>query len=792
MSNISDNNLSNNFTLKDMLHTYTRQWKWFVLSIVLAFTFAYLYIRYSVPQYEAEAKIQILEDKSNGSGLDVFQDLELFSGTENKVEDEIQIIKSRSNIIEVVKKLGLSVKVVLLGNIKNSELYNNPPVIINFIASDSLVNTSRTEFFLELSSETTFGFAESMGEPFKVVSYGKNISTALGDVVITPNMGNYMEYLGERIKIVVIPLEDAVLEYQRNIIVSSPDKGSNILSISLQDPVQKKAKDIINALVDTYNNNAIADRKAIADKTSEFINDRITDIYSDLSEEDQNEEDYKSGRGITDIASQANVNLTVSASSQQELQNASLQLDIASSMKDLVDSQEGYDVLPSNVGLSDPSIASTTAKYNELVAERNRLLKSSNEKNPIIVNLDQQLEGLKRSMKSSLGSMTNNLGLQVNSLSSQLSQVNSRLYAAPKNQRALRDIGRKQQTTESLYLYLLQKREESQITFASATPKSKVIDRAYASSRLPVSPKKPIIFLASLILGLLIPFSVIYANDLLDNKVHSKTTLEKLIRDIPVLGELPKLGKKEAKLVGKDDRSILAESLRIIRTNIDYMMKSKRKDGKGNLIYITSSVPGEGKTFLSSNLSMIFASTNKKVLLIGADIRNPKLYNFFKSKNVDELGGSSRNRDTGLTEYLYDKDLNVKEITHSMLVHNNTIDVIYSGKIPPNPAELLMSSRMKELLEEVSEKYDYVVVDTAPLIVVTDTLLITEYADHIIYVTKAGVTEKKVLDFPAKLKKEGKLKGLSFVVNNVKVSNLGYGGSYGYGYGKSHKKWWQF
>jgi capsular exopolysaccharide synthesis family protein len=258
------------------------------------------------------------------------------------------------------------------------------------------------------------------------------------------------------------------------------------------------------------------------------------------------------------------------------------------------------------------------------------------------------------------------------------------------------------------------------------------------------------------------------------------------------LGELPKLGKKEAKLVGKDDRSILAESLRIIRTNLDYMIKSKSDSGKGNLIYITSSVPGEGKTFLSSNLSMIFASTNKKVLLIGADIRNPKLYSFFKNKNIDELGGSTKNRDTGLTEYLYDKDLNIKEITHSMLVHSNTIDVIYSGKIPPNPAELLMSSRMKELLEEVSGKYDYVVVDTAPLMVVTDTLLITEYADHIIYVTKAGVTEKKVLDFPVRLKQEGKLNGLSFVVNNVKASNLGYGGSYGYGYVKSHKKWWQF
>lgn len=789
---LNSQNLFSEPGLKEIITNYTKHWKWFGLSVLVALALAYVKLRYSVPEYAAEAKIQILDDKNSTSELSTFQDLGIVPGGANKVEDEIQIINSRSNFIEVVEKLGLNVKITSLGKILDSEIYQNPPFKVNFIAKDSIVNNAKFGFYLTLSNATTFGYTEQEDMPLKAYAYGKNISTPIGDIVITPNVADITGYTDKKYMVSVTPVVMVAQQYQKKVIVSPASEYSNILNISLNDPIQKKANDIINTLIQTYNNNAISDRKAIADRTSEFINDRITDIYSNLSVQDQSEEDYKAGRGITDIASQANVNLTVSASSQQELQNTALQLDIASSMKDLVENQEGYDILPSNVGLSDPTIANTTARYNELVAERNRLLKSSNEKNPIIVNLDQQLEGLKRSMQSSLGSMTNNLGLQVNSLSSQLSKVNSRLYAAPKNQRALRDIGRKQETTESLYLYLLQKREESQISFASATPKSKIIDQSYSVSPMPVSPNSKIVYLAFFIIGLMVPFSVIYANDLLDNKVHSKTGLEKLIRDIPVLGELPKLGKKEAKLVGKDDRSILAESLRIIRTNIDYMMKSKSKDGKGNLIYITSSVPGEGKTFLSSNLSMIFASTNKKVLLIGADIRNPKLYSFFKSKNIDELGGSTRNRDTGLTEYLYDKDLNIKEITHSMLVHTNTIDVIYSGKIPPNPAELLMSSRMKELLEEVSGKYDYVIVDTAPLMVVTDTLLITEYADHIIYVTKAGVTEKKVLDFPVKLKQEGKLNGLSFVVNNVKVSNLGYGGSYGYGYGKSHKKWWQF
>jgi capsular exopolysaccharide synthesis family protein len=424
--------------------------------------------------------------------------------------------------------------------------------------------------------------------------------------------------------------------------------------------------------------------------------------------------------------------------------------------------------------------------------ERKRLLESSNDKNPIIVNLDQQLASLKRSMQSSLNSVTNNLSLQVNSLSGQLSKINSRIYSAPKNERALRDITRQQQTTEQLYLYLLQKREESQITFASATPKSKVIDQAFLVSNIPVSPKKSIILLAYLILGLMVPFSVIYGKHLLDNKIHNKIGLEQLVPNVPVLAELPKLSKKDNMLILKDDRSVMAESLRILRTNLDYLIKAKTGAGNKNVIFITSSVSGEGKTFLSSNLAMILANTGKKVLLIGADIRNPKLYNFFSNKNVDEIGNRKSSKNLGLTEYLYDDSLTPKDLVHSMLVHSSTIDVVYSGKIPPNPAELLMSSRVKGLFEEFSAAYDYVIVDTAPLFVVTDTLLISQYADHIIYVTRAGATEKAVLEYPLKLKKEGKLNGLSFVVNDVKDSNLGYGGKYGYGYGKSIKKWWQF
>jgi capsular exopolysaccharide synthesis family protein len=389
--------------------------------------------------------------------------------------------------------------------------------------------------------------------------------------------------------------------------------------------------------------------------------------------------------------------------------------------------------------------------------------------------------------------MIDNLTLQVNSLSNQLSRINSRIYSAPRNENALRDISRQQQTTETLYLYLLEKREESQVAFASTSPKSKIIERAYGISNVPVSPKKRVILLASIILGTLIPFSIIYIRHIFDNKVHNKIELEKLAGDIPVLAELPRLGKKEKTLVKTADRSVLAESMRILRTNLDYLLKFKKRTEGGSMVFVTSSVPGEGKTLVSSNLAMIYLKANKKVLLVGGDIRNPKINQFYSGKNVDKLKRVSGNEENkGLTDYLVDDSLSAKDITSTMLVSDQMIHIIYSGKLMPNPAELLMNDRLEALVSEVRDKYDYIIVDTAPMVVVSDTMLMTKLADVVVYVTRAGVTDKKVLEYPLKMKKEGKLKNLTFVVNGVKDNNLGYGGKYGYGYGKTVKKWWQF
>ncbi|MDP2527918.1 GumC family protein [Maribacter dokdonensis] len=779
--------------IKNIISTYAKQWKWFLLCGVLALIIAYVNIRYTVPEYAVKSQIQIVQEKNSPTEMSVFQDLDMLGGGNKQVEDEIEIIASRSNFIDVVNELGINKKIMALGNVINSEVYKNPPVNLNFIASDSIIKNADFSFFIEFSSASTFGYVENEGEPAKIYSFGNGIPTPVGDMVITPNVKDPKSLIGKKYQVKMSPVEDVARSLKTAVQIAVSAEYSNILNVTMTSAIPEKAKDIVDKLIEIYNRNAVEEKKRIADTTSDFINNRIQLISGTLSSVDKDAQELLTEKGMTGSGLEVGAAVQVSAGSRQNLENAKVQLEMVSGLKDYVSGETGYDEMPV-VDVGSGALSQATLQYNTLVAERKRLLKSADEQNPMIVNLDEQLDGLKSTMQSSLNSLERNVGMNVSTLQSQLGRIQGTIYSAPQNQRELRNITRKQETTESLYLYLLQKREESQIAFASAAPKSNVVDKAYVSSPTPVKPKKAITYLAALMLGLLLPFGVIYGKDQLDTKIHNKHSLEKYTKDVPVLGELPRLSKKDSKIIINDDRSVLAEALRIIRANLDFLIKTKSAGdrNRNNVIYVTSSTPGEGKTFVSSNLSMILASTNKKVLLVGADIRNPKLYSFFSGDSVDKLKTATRNKDAGLTEYLLDDTIQVKDIIRPMLVHHNTIDVIYSGKIPPNPAELLMSSKIEDMLSEVSEMYDYVIVDTAPMMVVSDTLLIAPYANHIIYVTRAGVTDETAVKFPLNLRDEGKLKGVSFVVNDVTLDELGYGGKYGYGYSKTSKKWWKF
>lgn len=769
--------VTESFSLRDTIATYTRQWVWFAISCLICIALAFVYLRYTTPLYGAYAKIMLVDDKNSSTPASaLLKDLELLSEAESKkVEDEIQVMKSRKLMENVVERLKLNIQFFTEGRVHDLEIFPSPPIKVNFIESDSIIKASKFAFNIKILSETSFEYSIDEKERSKKYYFGENIPTLLGDIVIIPAIKNIENNAGQTIKVMIHPVKKVAELYKERVSILPVEPLSKVIVISLEDANKLKAQQIINTLIDEYNTNSIEQKNAESKATADFINERIDLIATDLANVDSNAERFKTGNRLTDITSEADIYLNTGSDNEQELIRNSTDLSMVNYMNNYLKGQDSFEPIPSNIGLSDPSISNISAKYNDLILQRNQLLKSSNEQNPIIVNLDQQINGLRQSMQQSLSNLRSTLSIRVNNLKQQAARINSRISSVPGQARQLRDIERQQQIKESLYLYLLEKREEATISLTATSPNAKIIDAAYSPNDAPISPKKKVIFMAALVAGLAFPFSIIYLKQLLDNKVHNKEGLSKLFKNIPILGEIPKVkGKKKAMVIERNDRSILSESFRIVRTNLDYLMRSRNKndDSNNNVIFITSTINGEGKTFISTNIALTLANSDKKVLLIGADIRNPRVHEYIETEP----------RDIGLTDYLYDKRVSRKNIVESIDVEGNTIDIIYSGKTPPNPAELLMSDRLKELLEDTSHLYDFVIVDTAPCMLVTDTLLFSQYADHTVYVTRANYTDKKLLNFPAELFVDKKLNGMMFIVNDVKASNFGYGAKYGYGY----------
>ncbi|WP_445381966.1 GumC family protein [Robiginitalea sp. IMCC43444] len=568
-----------NIDIGEYIKIYTKRWYWFVIALIITCSLAFLNNRYTIPQYAAQARIKIQQNE-NSPGIAVLSDLGINQNSENPVQDEIEVIKSRSNFLEVVRTLNLNTQIFAQGDILESEIYFSPPFDFNFIGSDSLNKKAPFGFWITINSDASFSYSLTKDSEKSIYTFGNRIPTPAGELVLTPNNKTIGNAIGKSFRVNIsspIPVADS---YRDRILIKPINQSSTILEIYLQDRIQEKAKQIINTLIQVYNSNAIADYKESADKTSNFIDARVTEIYRNLSQVDESQQEYKTERGITNIESQSSMNLSLGVANRQELQNLSLQLNGAKSMLNRVEAQEGFNILPSNLIPADPTINATAISWNQLVARRNGLMESSNEKNPVVANLDRELNILKQGLVSSLKNLIDNLELRVNNLSQQQSRINYQIYSAPEEERALRDINRKRDVTEALYLYLYEKREEAQIAFASSDPPSKVIDWAYSRSSAPVYPVKSQSYLIAIFFGLIIPFGLIYLNDLLDDKVHNKVALEKIVGDIPVLAELPKVNSKESLLVRKEDRSVLAESIRILQTNLDYMLRSKSKKDK--------------------------------------------------------------------------------------------------------------------------------------------------------------------------------------------------------------------
>lgn len=774
---------------KELINPYLHKWKFIVLCVFGALVVALLYLRYADYQYNASAKIKIKDDKSNSKlpEISTLQNYGLFKTENNNVLDEIEVIKSRTIIEEVIKELKFNIQYFVEGRIKAYEEYENPPLSINFNASDSIIHKVDTTLSIRIQSANNFVLkGVNFSEKFSfnsdenddpdikgtVYAFGESIPTSFGDLIITPRIGESSTKIGSNIKIKISPLSSIVSKYKSKILIENQEM-SNILKLSINDNVRIKASLFIDKLIEKYNNDVQNDKQLVVDATSDFINNRLEIVSTELGEVDLSAEDLQKTNKLTDLATQSSLSLQNEKENENKLINTATQIQLIDYMNEQI-TGNNLDLLPANIGISDNSVSQLTRQYNQLVLEKDRLLKNSSEKNPTVVNLTNQINQLKENLSQSLSSIKATNEITYNSLVNESNRIRSQIYSAPKKQRQFRDIKRQQDIKEALYLYLLEKREEAAITHGVTSPNAKIVDKAYASG-MPVAPKKPIILLAALILGFGFPIGFIYLVNLLDDKVHNIKDVKNIV-SIPFIGDIPKSNKNK-QLISKVDYSPKAEAFRMVRTNLEFMLQNI--ENRAKVIFVTSTTSKEGKSHTSINLALSLSYSEKNVLLIETDIRVPKATNYLNVKN-----------EFGLTNYIGNIHTQVDEVIFKHK-DNTFLDVIPSGTIPPNPAELLMSNRVKELFDHVLQKYDYIIVDTAAVGLVTDTLLISKFADLFIYVAKANYISKRQLELAERMYTEKRLPNMTILLNSVNHKK-GYGYGYGYGTNPHKKKWWKF
>lgn len=785
---MSDENQEEQIHLRDVLDKYLTYWKWFVLGVFLCFVIAFLYLRYTTPQYQASTTILVKDEKKGGmlSELSAFADMGLGSALKSNVDNEVEILRSRSLIESTVKKLELNISIFEKGRVNTRELYKDAPIEVHFTNVKPSFYTDGMKWEYVKLSPNTFELVSTIEEETPVLltnkkefRYGEIIPTVNGDLIIRKNFEiKYLKKLEDKsIFIVVTPFDKVVASYQKRLVVDPISKTSSVVAISLTDPVFKRAEVFLNNLIQIYNDDAAADKNFISENTSKFISSRLILITQELDGVEKDVESFKTSNSLTDIESEAKLFIEGSSEYNKKSVENEIQLNVVFSLLDFMKKSTNGDLLPSNIISGQDDASALINSYNQLVLNRNRILKSATVSNPSVVKLDEQITSLKANVAESLSRLQANLTIQKRNLKSQEGLLDSKIGKIPVQERQFRVIARQQKVKEELYLYLLQKREETAISLAATAPNARVIDDAKAS-KIPVSPKKNIIYLGALLMGLLIPFGILYVKDLLDTKVKTRFDITDKF-NIPFLGDVPK-SMSPNEMISTTSRTSSAEALRIVRTNLDFML-NQVPDGKAKSIFLTSTIPGEGKTFLSVNLAGIFALSGKKVLLIGMDIRSPKLNEYIGLPSLK-----------GLTDYLTNKGGVIEDYINK-LNGFEAFDVLLAGSVPPNPTEMLMNKKLDELFVQLKSDYDFILVDTAPVSLVSDTLIVAKHADTFVYVVRANHLDKRMLNIPDSLHKENKLPNMAFLLNDTDVTKgYGYGYGYGnYGYGnKPEKKPW--
>lgn len=768
------------FNLRDFIFTYVlRFWYLYVLFIGGALAWAWLKIRYTTPVYQVNSTILIKDEESKGGGISeesIFQDLGLMQGG-IEVQNEIEILRSRPIMEAVISQLGMDVEYYTLGRVRTSEAY--PAHVIKATLHD----------VSPLGYDVTFGITVRDSQHFTLTLHEQKTERQFGQMIEIPEgkfiftLINKDDLPQDDYSVVFREPHKVAPAYVGGLSITPIESRSSVLNLSYQHPVPQKGIDILNAVVEEYNQVTIEDKNKVGKNTVQFIDDRLKYLTTELSDVEGDLEQYKKSNDIpTEISSSVD-NLIIQLNEyDKELGELEVQKIILDGLQQYLQNQltkyepAPIDLLPSNV-----SLATLISRYNDLLLERNRLLKNATPDNPVVQNLTVQIDQMRSSMLETIRNINREFDLSLAKARSKNNLFQSKIRTVPTKERGLIEIKRQQGIKEALFLYLLQKREETALSLAVAIPNSRVVNPPIRTGG-PISPNTRSIYLTAFMIGLLIPSLFIYLKYLLTNTIQSESDITQ-ITSTPLLASIGQQKNSDPIVVKKNSRSAVAEMFRLLRTNLQFLGAGKNNQ----VILVTSTVSGEGKSFITLNLGITLALADKKTIILELDLRKPKLIRYLTQKPPE----------SGISNYLIGK-LSFDQLIRQSDVHPN-LSYISSGPIPPNPAELLLTEPLTDMIEQLKQTYDYILLDTPPVGMVADALLLGKLADSALYVVRQGHTYKGSLNYIQEIYQENKLPNLAIIYNGVTANDgYGYGQKYGYGYGYGYyddaalpKKWWQ-
>ena len=758
---------------------YLFYWKWFVASVVLCCALAFIYLRFQTPIYQISSSVLIKEDEKKGgainSPLASMQDLGMLSMTSN-FDNEVEILKSRTLVKKVVKDLELYVDVAQPRTFGYAApLYKNAPldVYMSPEEADNLKSSIALDLNVAPSGQLTVEakYMENQEEKQINKTFDKLpavLPTSVGVVTISLADTAFAAKEALHLQANISNLTATAMSYVGALSVAPSSKTTTIAKVSVKNSVQARGVDFINSLIANYNRDANDEKNEVAQKTAEFIQERIGIINRELGSTENKLADFKQKSGLTNLTSDAQLALQENSKYEQQRTENATQIRLVQFLNSYINDPANKDeVLPSNVGLQDASLANVIEQYNTMIIERKRLLRTSSENNPAVIHINTGIEAMRRNVKTTVTSVLKGLEIAQADIARQANKFEARISNAPKQEKEYLSISRQQEIQAALYIMLLEKREENAITLASTANNGRMIEEAMAGL-YPVAPRKMMILLAAFALGLALPVGGIFIYDLTRYKIEDRGDVEKITK-LPVIGELPlaQVEVLEGKIVLRENKNdLMEETFRNFRTNMLFMLEKNEK-----VILFTSTQPGEGKSFVTGNMAASLAYLGKKVLVMGMDIRKPGLNKVFNlSKHAK-----------GITDYLVDPE---HVDLFSLIQHADfspNLDVLVGGTIPPNPTELVARDILEEAMEKLKARYDYIILDTAPIAMVTDTAIISRVADMGVYVCRADETPKAAFGYVNVLNENKKFKKLAVAINGMDLSKRKYGYAYGYG-----------